>query len=212
MVSVLSDKGEWGIQLDPNDECKQTVLFAFPEAMISGAKSYIKSTVKIEFGARSDHRSVETLPIVPYVATDSSELVIEETSVRVLAAERTFWEKATILHMIYHYSPEKSVLRMSRHYYDLFSMADSPIYKKALESISLLKDVSEHKVLFFKANWANYEEAKSGSLRLVPRDNQISQLKNDYLQMQQMFFEDPPSFELIIEKLRLIENQVNKIG
>lgn len=42
---------------------------------------------------------------------------------------------------------------------------------------------------------------------LVPRDNQVNQLKNDYRQMQQMFFEEPPSFERIIEKLRVIEDQ-----
>jgi len=85
-----------------------------------------------------------------------------------------------------------------------------PVYKRALDSISLLKHVSEHKSLFFKANWAHYEEAKPGTLRLVPRDNQVNQLKNDYRQMQQMFFEEPPSFERLIEKLRVIEGQINE--
>ena len=74
----------------------------------------------------------------------------------------------------------------------------------------MLKHVSEHKSLFFKANWAHYEEAKPGTLRLVPRDNQVNQLKNDYRQMQQMFFEEPPSFERLIEKLRVIEGQINE--
>lgn len=100
---------------------------------------------------------------------------------------------------------------MSRHYYDIYAMADSPIYKRVLESISLLKHVAEHKTLFFKANWAHYEEAAPGTLRLLPRDNQVSQLKNDYRQMQQMFFEEPPSFEHIIEKLRVVEDQINGI-
>jgi hypothetical protein len=45
----------------------------------------------------------------------------------------------------------------------------------------------------------------------VPRDNQVGQLKNDYRQMQQMFFEEPPSFERIIEKLRVVEDQINEI-
>ena len=76
----------------------------------------------------------------------------------------------------------------------------------------ILKRVSEHKSLFFKANWAHYDEAKPGTLRLVPRDNQVSQLKNDYRQMQQMFFEEPPSFERIMEKLRIIEDKINGIS
>jgi len=190
--SVLSDKKEWKIELDPNDACRQTVLFTFPRALTSSMESYVKSAVKIEFGSRADHWPVEVMTVSPYVESVSGDVTIEGTSVRVLAAERTFWEKATILHMIYHYPKGKNVPPlMSRHYYDLFAMADTPIYTKSLEKIALLKHVSEHKSLFFKANWARYEEAKPGSLRLVPRDEQISQLKTDYRQMQQMFFEDP---------------------
>ena len=212
IAKVLFDSEEWKVELDPDDADGQTVLFIFPHAMMSHAESYVRSSVKIEFGARADHWPVETATIVPYIVNVPGEQFIEGASVRVLAAERTFWEKATILHMIYHYPSEKNVpLRMSRHYHDIYAMADSPIYKRALESISLLKHVADHKTLFFKANWAHYDEAKPGTLRLVPRDNQVSQLKNDYRQMQQMFFEEPPSFERIIERLRGTEEQINRI-
>lgn len=71
--------------------------------------------------------------------------------------------------------------------------------------------MSDHKSLFFKANWAHYDEAKPGSLRLVPRNEQVSQLKTDYRQMQQMFFEDPPSFESILGKLKTAEEEINRI-
>lgn len=172
IAAVLSDIGEWKIELDPKDADGQTVLFIFPHAMTSTTESYVRFSVKIEFGARADHWPVETATIVPYIANVSGEHTIEGASVRVLAAERTFWEKATILHMIYYYPSEKNVpLRMSRHYYDIYAMADSPIYKRAIESISLLKHVSAHKSLFFKANWAHYSEAKPGTLHLLPRDN-----------------------------------------
>jgi hypothetical protein len=121
-------------------------------------------------------------------------------------------QKATILHMIYHYPAEKNAPpRMSRHYYDIYAMVDSPIYKRALENIALLKTVAEHKALFFKANWAHYEEATPAGLRLLPREDQLGALKNDYRQMQQMFFEEPPTFDQIIEKLRDIEKEINRI-
>ncbi len=210
--SVLPDKKEWKVELDPNDALKQTVLFTFPHALTNSMESYVKAAVKIEFGSRADHWPVENMTVTPYVANVSGDVTIEGTLVRVLAAERTFWEKATILHMIYHYHEGKNVPpRMSRHYYDLFAMSDSPVYKKSLEKISLLKHVSDHKSLFFKANWAHYDEAKPGSLRLVPRNEQVSQLKTDYRQMQQMFFEDPPSFESILGKLKTAEEEINRI-
>ncbi|MBF0532605.1 MAG: nucleotidyl transferase AbiEii/AbiGii toxin family protein [Candidatus Omnitrophica bacterium] len=212
IAAALPDKKEWKIELHAEDPDGQTVLFTFPHAMISNAESYVRSSVKVEFGARADHWPVETATIVPYIVNVSGERVVEGVSVRVLAAERTFWEKATILHMIYNYPTEKNVPpRMSRHYYDISAMADSPIYKKALENISLLKTVAEHKALFFQANWAHYEEATPAGLRLLPRNDQMRALKIDYRQMQQMFFEEPPTFDQIIERLRGIEKEINKI-
>ena len=210
VASVLPDKKEWKLELDVEDEDGQTILFIFPHAMTSHAENYIRSSVRIELGARSDHWPVETATVVPYIANIAGDIAIEGASLRVLAAERTFWEKATILHMIYHYPAEKNVPpRMSRHYYDIYAMVDSPIYKRALDNMDLLKHVAEHKSLFFKANWAHYEIARQGTLRLLPRDDQMSQLKNDYRQMQQMFFEEPPSFERIIEKLKGIKEKIN---
>ncbi|MFA5089347.1 MAG: nucleotidyl transferase AbiEii/AbiGii toxin family protein [Candidatus Omnitrophota bacterium] len=212
IAEVLPDKKEWNLALDKDAADGQTVLFTFPHAIMSSAESYVKSSVKIEFGARSDHWPVEILPLVPYITNVPGERVVEEFTVRVLAAERTFWEKATILHMICHRPAEKTVPpRMSRHYYDIYAMAGSPIYKKALKHISLLKDVAEHKAIFFRDTKAHYEEATTAGLRLLPREDQMATLKNDYRQMQQMFFEEPPVFERIIEKLRMLEKEIKGI-
>jgi len=39
----------------------------------------------------------------------------------------------------------------------------------------------------------------------------MSTLKNDYRQMQEMFFEEPPKFDRIIEKIRILEEEINGI-
>jgi len=203
----LPNLGEWSIELDPNDADKQTVLFAYPYVAKSSMKSYVQPVVKIELGARSDHWPIETMSVIPYVANVQDISSIESVPVRVLGAERTFWEKATILHAIGYGSKLRT--RMSRHYYDVGEMVGSPIYGKAIQNIDLLIKVAEHKALFFKDNKARYDLAKPGSLRLIPPDEHLVQLNDDYRQMQEMFFEDPPTFNRIIEKLRGIEKQIN---
>lgn len=213
IAAALPDKKQWMLGMDTRDPDGQTVLFTFPHAMISNAGSYMKSSVKVEFVACADHWPVETMTVVPYIVNVPGERVVEGVLVRVLAAERAFWEKVVILHMIYHCPAEKSVPpRMSRHYYDIYAMADSSIYKRALDSISLLKTVAEHKTLFFKAGWAHYEEAMPSGLRLLPRDDQMSALKNDYRQMQQMFFEESPTFDQVMGKLQGVEKEINRIS
>ena len=120
-----------------------------------------------------------------------------ECPVRALSAERTFWEKATILHVEYHRGGGKSPgERQTRHYYDLVKLYESPAGKNALEQIDLLEAVVKHKRLFFRSAWAHYEEAKPGSFRLVPPNMRLTHLKVDYAEMHQvMIFGDSPSFE-----------------
>jgi len=206
---ALSDIGRWEIKLDPDDSDKQTILFTFPGIVDNSMNNYIQPVVKIELGARSDHWPVEIMLVKPYVSNASGKVAIEGTSVRVLGAERTFWEKATILHAISYGSKLRT--RMSRHYYDVFEMIGSPIYDKAVQNIDLLIKVAEHKALFFKDSKARYDLAKPGSLRLMPQNEHIIQLNEDYQQMQEMFFEDPPSFESILEKLKTAEEKINRI-
>ena len=208
--TALSNVGEWQIKLDPDDPDKQTVLFTYPTVVdddVSGG--YVQPVVKIEFGARSDHWPVETMFVNPYVSTAAGKITIEGTPVRVLGAERTFWEKATILHAISYGSKLRA--RMSRHYYDVSEMVSSPIYDKAIKNIDLLVKVAEHKTLFFKDKKARYDLAKPGSLRLMPIEEHLVQLNDDYRQMQEMFFENPPSFDSILEKLKTIEEEINRI-
>ena len=208
--TALSGIGTWEIKIDPDDPDKQTVLFTYPSVVdndVSGG--YVQPVVKIELGARSDHWPVETMSVKPYVSNAAGKVTIEGAQVRVLGAERTFWEKATILHAISHGSKLRA--RMSRHYYDVGEMVGSPIYGKAIHNMDLLIKVAEHKALFFKDSKARYDLAKPGSLRLMPLEEHLVQLNEDYRQMQEMFFEDPPSFDSILEKLKTAESEINRI-
>ena len=201
---VLSGTGVWSIEIDPYDTDGQTILFTFPNIIESSMDDYTKPVVRIELGARSDHWPVEVMPVKPYV---SNVLNMDGASVRVLGAERTFWEKATILHAIS--NNLKLRARMSRHYYDVFEMADSPIFNKAIQNIDLLVKVAEHKALFFRDTKARYDLARPGSLRLIPQSAHITELKADYQRMREMFFEEPPKFDEVVQTLKKLEEEVN---
>ena len=89
--------------------------------LISGSGSYVKPVVRFEFGARGVHLPAEVREITPYVHQAFPDLLGSgEVNVKTLGVERSFWEKATILHMLYHQDPAKPLAeRMSRHYYDM---------------------------------------------------------------------------------------------
>jgi hypothetical protein len=78
------------------------------------------------------------------------------TKVRVLAAERTFWEKACLLHEETFRPPDKPrKLRMARHYYDLWCLLKAGIGKKALANPALFQRVAEHREVFFRYSWVD---------------------------------------------------------
>ena len=58
--------------------------------------------------------------VVPFAAEDFPHLFkAQSTDVKLLAVERTFWEKATLLHEWDH-ATRPFPDRQSRHYYDLY--------------------------------------------------------------------------------------------
>ena len=83
------------------------------------------------------------------------------------SAERSFWEKAKILHQQAH-RPTPMPPRYSRHYYDLHKLAGSPVCDAALADLALLQDGSSFKRRFYPSAWATYETARPRSLKLIP--------------------------------------------
>jgi hypothetical protein len=129
-----------------------------------------------------------------------------------MAVERTFWEKATILHMIHHQPETKQTAeRMSRHFYDMMVLADSKHKASALKRLDLLEAVAKHKARFFRAGWARYDLAAPGTLRLIPPAERKAELAKDYDKMNSMLFGDPPKFDDILARLQALEDEINRL-
>ncbi len=213
IAAQLGTETGWTLMRDPADRDDQTLLFEYPPSITTGLSRYFAPSVKIELGARSDHFPVEHATVSPYLSgVLPGALPADTTRVRVLGAERTFWEKATILHML-RYQPEEKPLqsRMSRHYYDVFRLAQSAHFELALEKPELLDRVAKHKSVFFKVTWAHYDQAHRGTLRLMPAAHIVGKLKQDYDAMSPMFFGEAPAFQEILDLLPELEKRINQV-
>ena len=65
-------------------------------------------------------------------------------------------------------------------------------------NLSLLDEVVHHKSAFFKTASTKYEDAKPGTLRLIPNAGLEAKLRRDYAGMQEMIIGDAPSFDEVI--------------
>jgi predicted nucleotidyltransferase component of viral defense system len=200
-----------GIVAGIDDEDPHTVNVFYPAAFEAG---YIRPAVRLEIGPLASWVPSSSHSIKAYAAQAFPEAFSNpDLEVIAIDAERTFWEKATILHQEAH-RPGTIPARYSRQYYDLYKLSESPAKHAALINIALLKSVVEFKERFYYSSWARYDLATPGSFRLSPPDSQLPALQRDYRAMRDMFFRDPPTFEAIMAGLKSLEQEINaeKLG
>ena len=90
----------------------------------------------------------------------------------VMAAERTFREKATAAH-VYCLQGRLRDERYSRHWYDLAAIAKTAHFENAIRDQQLAIQVAAHKSMFFSEKDTSgakidYVKTPTGSLRLIP--------------------------------------------
>jgi len=204
----------WSLNFASDDPDQQTLVFEYPASVAVSPNvelAYIRPIVRLEIGARSDHWPATEGIVTSYAAEEFPALFSAPAcTVHVLSAERTFWEKATILHA-WHHAPAGKVLRdrQSRHYYDLVRMYEHGVGVEAMKNTELLLEVAEHKSIFFASAAAKYDQARPGTLRLVPPDSRLGELRRDYQSMQEMIFNSAPTFEHVMDVLGDIEAAIN---
>lgn len=201
-----------GHSLELSDDGEQLKLY-YPSAL-SERGSYLRDSVLLEFGGRNITEPNETHIVRPDVAAGIAELLFPEAEVSVLAPARTFWEKATLMHVECHRdSLRQSAERLSRHWYDLYMLARCDIGRQAVTQHGLLADVVKHKQVFYAAAYAHYEDCLVGRLRLIPDEATLMALADDYRRMvgAGMFIGTPPTFAEIVSQLRDLEQAINRI-
>lgn len=171
----------------------------------------LRPAIMLEIGPLAAWVPSITKEIMPFAAEDFPAVFeVPQCSVVAIKAERTFWEKATILHQ-QSYRTTDMPKGYSRHYYDLFRLAGTQIKDDALSDLDLLKDVVTFKERFYRSPWARYDLAKPGSFRLMPTERGNAELQKDYSEMQPMIFHSIPSWKEILTGISNLEAEINAL-
>lgn len=195
------------VRVDEKDD--QVLNFYYPKMYEVGA---LLQFIRLEIGPLAAWTPSQTVEITPYIVEEMPN-IFEQKSTQVLTVspERTFWEKATILHREANRPIEKSMpSRYSRHFYDLYRFTKTEYVKRALENRELLEKVVMFKKKFYRENWANYDACLCRNFKLVPPDFRLPELKKDYIAMREMLYGVVPDFEKVILVLRELEQEINR--
>jgi Nucleotidyl transferase AbiEii toxin, Type IV TA system len=184
---------------------------------LSVGTGYIASNVRLEFGARSTGEPSQPRTVQCDAAEYLPTIEFPTATAMVMLPERTFWEKATAIHVFCAKGTFRGGKGFARHWHDIARLDEAGFAQTAITDKGLAKAVADHKSAFFaeknsQGEPIDYHAAVAGGLRLVPDDDALILLRADYRQMVDdgLFLDEAESFELLLDRCRIIENKANK--
>ena len=179
-------------------------------------RGFVRPEVIVEFGARATGDPREKRPVACDAAPHLPDLVFPTASPSVMLAERTFWEKATAMHVFCRQQRARGD-RLSRHWHDVARLDETGYAGKALADRLLALSVARHKAAFFRekdagGRWIDYRAAVSGGLQLVPDGFARNALREDYERMvSDGMLDDAEPFDLLIDSCGALEARANDV-
>ena len=205
------------VGFDVNVEVSEHRLFVTYRPVFEG-HSFVKPQVMVDFGARSSGKPSRVCEIVCDAAIGLPELSLPTAHAAVMLPQRTFWEKATAVH-VYCLQERVRGERFSRHWCDLAELDQAGYGDQSAQDRMTATAVARHKSLFFRendrdGNPVNYLDAVTGDLCLVPGGDACAALASDYERMlaSGMLLDEGESFEQLLEKCAALEQRTNMLA
>ncbi len=177
---------------------------------------FVRPEVMVEFGARATGEPRKKRLVKCDAASYLPEVSLPTALPFVMLAERTFWEKATAVHVFCRQQRSRGE-RLSRHWHDLVRLDDAGFGERALANRTIALSVARHKAMFFRekdvaGDWIDYEAAIAGDLQLVPEGSFYETLADDYGRMLSdgMLLDDEEGFEDVMERCAEIQERANR--
>jgi hypothetical protein len=191
-------------------------IFVDYEATSAGSE-YVKPEVMLEFGARSTGEPATAMAVVCDAAEYVPDVTFPTATPRVMSAQRTFWEKATAIHVFCLQGTTRGGERFSRHWHDIARLNEVGVADAAIGDRTLARAVAAHKQMFFRekdadGNVIDYARAVSGGLRLVPDHDAAKRLEYDYLAMahERLLIDNPQPFSDLMAQCQQIQEKANR--
>jgi hypothetical protein len=178
--------------------------------------AYVSPRVKLEFGARSTGEPAAPRPVSCDLAPAFPELGFPAATPRVMRAERTFWEKATLAHVYCLEGQLRGATGFARHWHDLIRLDEAGFADAAMVDRDLATAVADHKSKFFPAKDAraapiDFHAAIGGNLTLVPQGEAYALLHADYGAMIEASYldGDVETFEALMVRCGDLQARIN---
>lgn len=198
------------------DNDKDPITIEIHYNSIVESKEYLKPRVLIEIGARSLMEPFEIREIASIVdkTYPDKSFASETFKIKTVMPQRTFLEKAFLLHEEFQKQPEQiKTERLTRHLYDLEKLMDTEFEKEALMNYDLYKTIVEHRSIFNALREIDYLNHSPNKINFYPPKEVEKDLKRDYLVMcENMIYGKYLKWEDLLDRINQLLNRFRKIA
>lgn len=211
--ALASALAEQGLPAKTRTEGEQ--IFIDYEALGQGT-GYVLPSVLLEFGARSTGEPKELRQVQCDAAQHLVDVSFPKTTPQVMRPERTFWEKATAIHVFCAQGSFRGGARFARHWHDVTRLDAAGFVDSAVADRALAQAVAVHKGIFFAEATSegasiDYQAAVSGGLHLAPTGDAHRALAEDYQRMVEdgLLLDDAEPFDALLQRCQALADKVN---
>ena len=183
-------------------------IFIRYKSVFDDKLDYIPPIVKVEAGARSllEPYAETTITSMVEEALPSISTTISDVMVKTAIAEKTFLEKAFLLHELFSVNNTVEARRRSRHIYDLHMMMKQGIADKAVPNEELWQTIHHHRSTLTSMSGVDYSMDIRKNIKLIPPKESFSEWKKDYEEMSSaMIYGEKPVFAELIYSMNWLE-------
>jgi len=201
----------FSIELEENKIGKEPVsLIVSYQSILSDTNTYVLPRVKIELSGRSlkEPNELKSLNTMMSMAYPNVLFLKIESSVKTVLPQRTFLEKAFLLHEEF----QKDVAsiryeRLSRHLYDIHQIYNA--FGEDLMDASLFNIIKKHRAKFSPIKGTDYENMEINHITFLPPVHIMPKYEHDYnLMYENMIYGlDKPNWKDLMESLTNIQSK-----
>lgn len=183
----------------------------FPR-VTQGSNDYQLDHILLEFGGRNRGKPTQKIDVNCYLDSIAGMETLQLPTASVNAYQKAYilWEKLTALHQFSTQTKAPNPTRLARHWYDVDCLFNTNFANPAT-SMDAMKAVIEMKQHRWLAPGVDYQKILDGGLTLIPDPARLASISQDHDQAVKggMFFTELPSFATIVERLQLVNQEIN---
>jgi len=181
----------------------------FPELFAGIEHVYVKPVVMLEIGSRSLIEPTGMAKVSSFVSQifPMMDTDVKSVEIRTALPQKTFLEKAFLLHELFSTKRCSLANRKSRHLFDLEKMMDKDFAIAAVSDDNLWRNISHHRAKFTPMRDIDYEEDLRKTIVLVPPHEYLDVWKTDYEVMSEKMVLNRNNlpFNQLIDRMHILE-------